>query len=208
MPPARRSRRLQGPQDRRPADQARGRGAEGVRPGGLRHRHQGAGHGARPHDPPGGRRRGAGQGRRKLDQGHPGRPGGAPERASSPWSRRKRVGRHPGDARSSRSSGRRSSRRSRTRPRSTTTSARRRCASARSRQDRPATSTRRSRPRRKVIEAEYEWPFQSHAAMGPACALVEIKDGKVDLLERHAEDRTSCSMASPRMLGVPLETCT
>src|SRR6185295_17163543 len=30
----------------------------------------------------------------------------------------------------------------------------------------------------KVIEAEYEWPFQSHAAMGPACALIEIKDGK------------------------------
>jgi nicotinate dehydrogenase subunit B len=30
----------------------------------------------------------------------------------------------------------------------------------------------------KVIEAEYEWPFQSHASMGPACALVEIKDGK------------------------------
>src|SRR5580765_669602 len=31
----------------------------------------------------------------------------------------------------------------------------------------------------KVIEAEYEWPFQSHACMGPACALVEIKDGNV-----------------------------
>ncbi|MGB8037238.1 MAG: molybdopterin cofactor-binding domain-containing protein [Pseudolabrys sp.] len=31
----------------------------------------------------------------------------------------------------------------------------------------------------KVIEAEYEWPFQSHASMGPACALVEIKDGLV-----------------------------
>ena len=29
----------------------------------------------------------------------------------------------------------------------------------------------------KVIEAEYEWPFQSHSSMGPACALVEIKDG-------------------------------
>jgi nicotinate dehydrogenase subunit B len=27
----------------------------------------------------------------------------------------------------------------------------------------------------RVIEAEYEWPFQSHASMGPACALVEIK---------------------------------
>ncbi|HEY5962778.1 MAG TPA: molybdopterin cofactor-binding domain-containing protein, partial [Xanthobacteraceae bacterium] len=32
----------------------------------------------------------------------------------------------------------------------------------------------------RVIEAEYEWPFQSHACMGPACALIEIKDGKVD----------------------------
>jgi CO/xanthine dehydrogenase Mo-binding subunit len=31
----------------------------------------------------------------------------------------------------------------------------------------------------RIIEAEYEWPFQSHASMGPACALVEIKDGKV-----------------------------
>jgi nicotinate dehydrogenase subunit B len=31
----------------------------------------------------------------------------------------------------------------------------------------------------KIIAAEYEWPFQSHASMGPACALVEIKDGKV-----------------------------
>ena len=31
----------------------------------------------------------------------------------------------------------------------------------------------------RVIEAEYEWPFQSHACMGPACALVEIKDDNV-----------------------------
>ena len=31
----------------------------------------------------------------------------------------------------------------------------------------------------RVIEAEYEWPFQSHACMGPACALVEIKDDRV-----------------------------
>jgi nicotinate dehydrogenase subunit B len=31
----------------------------------------------------------------------------------------------------------------------------------------------------RVVEAEYEWPFQSHACMGPACALVEIKDGSV-----------------------------
>jgi nicotinate dehydrogenase subunit B len=31
----------------------------------------------------------------------------------------------------------------------------------------------------RIIEAEYEWPFQSHSSMGPACALVEIKDGRV-----------------------------
>jgi CO/xanthine dehydrogenase Mo-binding subunit len=31
----------------------------------------------------------------------------------------------------------------------------------------------------RVIEAEYEWPFQSHACMGPACAVVETKDGHV-----------------------------
>jgi nicotinate dehydrogenase subunit B len=31
----------------------------------------------------------------------------------------------------------------------------------------------------RVIEAEYEWPFQSHSCMGPACSLVEIKDGRV-----------------------------
>jgi nicotinate dehydrogenase subunit B len=31
----------------------------------------------------------------------------------------------------------------------------------------------------RVIQAEYEWPYQSHASMGPACSLVEIKDGHV-----------------------------
>ena len=31
----------------------------------------------------------------------------------------------------------------------------------------------------RVIETEYEWPFQSHACMGPACAVVEIKEGNV-----------------------------
>jgi nicotinate dehydrogenase subunit B len=33
----------------------------------------------------------------------------------------------------------------------------------------------------RVIEAEYEWPFQSHASMGPACAIIEIKDGEATL---------------------------
>ena len=33
----------------------------------------------------------------------------------------------------------------------------------------------------RVIEAEYEWPFQSHASMGPASAVVKIKDGQATL---------------------------
>jgi nicotinate dehydrogenase subunit B len=33
----------------------------------------------------------------------------------------------------------------------------------------------------RVIEAEYEWPFQSHASMGPACAVVDIKGDEVTL---------------------------
>ena len=87
----------EGPQDRRPADQARGHRAEGVRAGGLLHRHQGARHGAWPHDPSGDRRRGAGEGRRKLDQGHPGRQGGLGQ--GLPRRRRRQgVGRHQGGA--------------------------------------------------------------------------------------------------------------
>src|SRR5690349_17066918 len=31
----------------------------------------------------------------------------------------------------------------------------------------------------RVVEAEYEWPFQSHAAMGPACAVVDVKDDQI-----------------------------
>ena len=27
----------------------------------------------------------------------------------------------------------------------------------------------------RVVEAEYEWPFQSHASMGPACALADVR---------------------------------
>jgi CO/xanthine dehydrogenase Mo-binding subunit len=33
----------------------------------------------------------------------------------------------------------------------------------------------------KVIEAHYEWPFQSHASMGPACAVVDVRSDQVYL---------------------------
>jgi len=31
----------------------------------------------------------------------------------------------------------------------------------------------------RVVEAEYEWPFQSHASMGPACALADVRSDGV-----------------------------
>jgi CO/xanthine dehydrogenase Mo-binding subunit len=33
----------------------------------------------------------------------------------------------------------------------------------------------------RVVQAEYEWPLQSHASMGPACAIADVKDGEARL---------------------------
>ena len=33
----------------------------------------------------------------------------------------------------------------------------------------------------KVIEAEYEWPLQSHSSMGPACAVADVRDGQATI---------------------------
>ena len=125
--------------------------------------------------PPAGRGRDPGQDRQILDQGHSGRARGAGEQLPR-GGRRQGMGRDQGvpDAQD-RMVRRQAAVPSRS---STTTSARRRCASART-SSRWATSARRSRPAARVSEAEYEWPFQSHACMGPACAVVEIKDGHV-----------------------------
>ncbi len=56
----------------------------------------------------------------------------------------------------------------------------------------------------KVIEAEYEWPFQSHAAMGPACALVEVKDGRATCFTGTQKSHfVQAGIAAT--LGLPLE---
>ena len=141
--------KLQGVQDRRQADPARGRRADRLlrRPSSVTDvRRPGMVHA--PHDPSAGRRRDAGEGRRRLDQGHPRRP--RLRRRTASW--RSSPTRNGMRSRRSRAaqgrSGRTPSRRSPTRPRSTTTSARRRCASTGSKASRSATSTRRSRPPR------------------------------------------------------------
>jgi CO/xanthine dehydrogenase Mo-binding subunit len=56
----------------------------------------------------------------------------------------------------------------------------------------------------KVIEAEYEWPFQSHAPMGPACAVVEIKGDKVNCWSGTQKSHF-VQIGLAGQLGVPLE---
>src|SRR6195256_5846762 len=56
----------------------------------------------------------------------------------------------------------------------------------------------------RVVEAEYEWPFQSHACMGPACALVEIKDDQVTCWTGSQKPHLVQNGIS-RTIGVPMD---
>ncbi len=56
----------------------------------------------------------------------------------------------------------------------------------------------------RVIEAEYEWPFQSHASMGPACAVVDVKDDQVTIWTGSQKPHyTRDGVAA--LLGVPVD---
>ncbi len=56
----------------------------------------------------------------------------------------------------------------------------------------------------RVVEAEYEWPFQSHACMGPACALVEVKDDQVTCWTGSQKPHFVQNGIS-RTIGVPMD---
>jgi nicotinate dehydrogenase subunit B len=56
----------------------------------------------------------------------------------------------------------------------------------------------------RVIEAEYEWPFQSHASMGPACAVVDIKGDQVTLWTGSQKPHFTRDGVA-KILGVPPE---
>jgi hypothetical protein len=43
-----------------------------------------------------------------------------------------------------------------------------------------------------VVEAEYEWPFQSHASMGPACAVFDASGVR---LRRAPPERLNTALA-------------
>src|SRR6266511_4544654 len=56
----------------------------------------------------------------------------------------------------------------------------------------------------KVVQAEYEWPFQSHASMGPACALADVRpDGVTVWTGSQKPHFVQTGVA--RLLGVPPE---
>jgi nicotinate dehydrogenase subunit B len=52
-----------------------------------------------------------------------------------------------------------------------------------------------------VVEAEYEWPFQSHASMGPACAVVDARADGATLWTGSQIARDGAA----RILGLPLD---
>ncbi|MBY5775199.1 xanthine dehydrogenase family protein molybdopterin-binding subunit [Rhizobium leguminosarum] len=55
-----------------------------------------------------------------------------------------------------------------------------------------------------VIEAAYEWPFQSHASMGPACAVVEVK-GDIATLWTGSQKPHFAAAGVAAILGLPEE---
>jgi len=59
----------------------------------------------------------------------------------------------------------------------------------------------------RVIEAEYEWPFQSHASMGPGCAIVEVK-GDTATVWTGSPKPHFCRDGVAAILGLPAEKVT
>src|SRR5271157_1900402 len=56
----------------------------------------------------------------------------------------------------------------------------------------------------RVVEAEYEWPFQSHASMGPACAVVDVRADGATLWTGSQKPHFARDGVA-RVLGLPQE---
>ncbi len=54
----------------------------------------------------------------------------------------------------------------------------------------------------RIVKAEYEWPFQSHACMGPACAVVDVR-GDVATLWTGTQKPHHARDGVARILGLP-----
>ena len=56
----------------------------------------------------------------------------------------------------------------------------------------------------RVFEAEYEWPFQSHASMGPGCAVADVRQDGVTVWSGSQKPHFT-QLGVARLLGVPPE---
>ena len=56
----------------------------------------------------------------------------------------------------------------------------------------------------RVVEARYEYPFQSHASMGPACAIADVRDGGA-VIWFGGQKPYPLRLALGEMLGMPQE---
>src|SRR6266446_3818140 len=56
----------------------------------------------------------------------------------------------------------------------------------------------------RIVEAEYEWPFQSHASMGPACAVADVRSDGVTVWTGSQKPHF-VQTGVARLLGVPPE---
>jgi CO/xanthine dehydrogenase Mo-binding subunit len=55
------------------------------------------------------------------------------------------------------------------------------------------------------IEAEYQWPFQSHASMGPACAVADVRPDGVTLWNPSQKTHATAQGVA-KLLGRPVES--
>jgi CO/xanthine dehydrogenase Mo-binding subunit len=55
----------------------------------------------------------------------------------------------------------------------------------------------------RVVEAEYEWPFQSHACMGPGCGVVDVQADKVTVWTGSPKPHF-CRDGVANILGLPI----
>jgi nicotinate dehydrogenase subunit B len=56
----------------------------------------------------------------------------------------------------------------------------------------------------KIVEVAYEWPFQSHASMGPGCALADVREDGVTLWTGTQKPHYA-AMGVAGCLGIPVE---
>jgi CO/xanthine dehydrogenase Mo-binding subunit len=56
----------------------------------------------------------------------------------------------------------------------------------------------------RIVEAEYEWPFQSHSSLAPACAVADVRPEGVTIWQSSQKPHAT-SQGVAKMLGLPAE---